>query len=360
MASNKCFGSYTEIYDLSTQVGKSTILAVHTPKTNRPQMYMNGFFRQFKKFKYLGASMNFVPASTLPADPLQLSYEAGEPTIDPRDMVNPILFKHWHGESLGDWLDSVLDGQVNLSGTSLDRSEMSDDVFGKNYEQLYYQCLTDKTFKKAGVQSGFRMDGLYPLAYALGSSKQSIGTLSDTMLTDPFTESGIGDAWGVKKLGSGTGSYAEITPGVNYTAKANTDGQVVWSLGSGFHMFTYKRAPLGWMETLQNSVYATGTDLNKVGTATTDAIQTTKWATLPKLNMALIMLPPAYKQEMYFRVVIKHRFAFAGFRSTANIMASADIQPNDFNPWQGETTAPQPASLELLNASAVLTTDGVS
>lgn len=356
MATTKAFGSYTEIYDLSTQVGKATILAVHTPKTNRPQMYMEGFFRQFKKFKYLGASMNFVPASTLPADPLQLSYEAGEPTIDPRDMVNPILFKAWHGESLGDWLDSVLEGQVNLSATSIDRSELTDDVFGKNYENLYYQCLTDRTFKKAGVQAGFRMDNLYPLAYALGSSKQSIATLNDADLTDPFTESGIGDAFSIGKFQN----MAVLNPGVNFTAKANSDDTVTWSMGAGTHIFTYRRVPLGSMETLQNSVYPRSTDVSATGTATTSAIQTTKWATLPKLNMALIMLPPAYKQEMYFRVVIKHNFMFSGFRSTANIMASADIAPNDFNPWQGETTAPQVASLDIMNGQAVLTTDGVS
>ena len=49
-----------------------------------------------------------VPAATLPADPLQVSYEAGEPTIDPRDMLNPILHKPYHGEALKtDWMRSA-------------------------------------------------------------------------------------------------------------------------------------------------------------------------------------------------------------------------------------------------------------
>lgn len=92
--------SISEMYDLSTTVNQGTVLKIHTPIGNNVKRHLLGFFLQYKKFRYIGAKVTLVPASTLPADPLQLSYEAGEPTIDPRDMVNPILWRHYHGEAM--------------------------------------------------------------------------------------------------------------------------------------------------------------------------------------------------------------------------------------------------------------------
>lgn len=41
--------------------------------------------------------------------------------------------------------------------------------------------------------------------------------------------------------------------------------------------------------------------------------------TIPKFYMGMIMLPPAYKTEQYFRLQINHNFAFKGFRGISMI-----------------------------------------
>ncbi len=114
MATNYAKASYSEIYDFGTKSGQCTIMGIHTPSVeagvvNRatPYQMLSGFFKQFRKFKYSGCKVTLVPAAQLPADPLQVSFEAGQPTIDPRDLLNPILFHGCHGESLAQALNSI-------------------------------------------------------------------------------------------------------------------------------------------------------------------------------------------------------------------------------------------------------------
>ena len=78
---------------------------VFIPPGNTPVRRLSGFFSQFRKFRYKGCSVQVVPAATLPADPLQVGFEAGENQIDMRDMLNPILFHGTHGESLPDCME---------------------------------------------------------------------------------------------------------------------------------------------------------------------------------------------------------------------------------------------------------------
>ena len=93
---------------------------------------------QFRRYKYLGANIALVPAQTLPLDPLQVSYDAGDQLADPRDILNPILHKHYSGERT--LLDLFLDGyftkkirgelgighdaHINPGGQSVDETEI--------------------------------------------------------------------------------------------------------------------------------------------------------------------------------------------------------------------------------------------
>ena len=124
MATNYVRASFQEIYDFNTKPGSATIVGVHTPISTRVHQYLHGFFEQFKKFRYSGCSMVVVPVSQLPVDPLQVSYEAGDPGVDPRDIVNPILHRGMHGESLGNTLETLFN--LNLDKSIFDGVDVVD------------------------------------------------------------------------------------------------------------------------------------------------------------------------------------------------------------------------------------------
>ena len=90
---------YTELYDMSTEVGENVYYKVHTPTGISHIKKLAGFYKQFKEYKYLGASIALVPITTLPKDLLGVGYEAGD-GVDPRDLINPILHKGYKGEHL--------------------------------------------------------------------------------------------------------------------------------------------------------------------------------------------------------------------------------------------------------------------
>lgn len=319
--------SISEIYDLSTKVGQGTVLKIHTPNGNNIKRHLMGYFLQYKKFKYLGAKVTLVPASTLPADPLQLSYEAGEPTIDPRDMVNPILWRHYHGEAMltdslvksyPDSYDYPVPAHSDVLGTSVDSQDYTSGAGDINL--VYPLCLMDPSFKKAGIQAGFTTY-VKPYAYNLVTTAQVLGNRSFT--------SGDSVTWaGSRKdvlLGDGTD---------NVSAEPLNDGKNNFVAGSSPSVFTNKLTPLGWMDTVTKvwnssgttksawpSPWADGTDTGS-GTGGPDVGGSFGLQSfLPNLSMLYVMLPPAYKSLFYFRLVIKHQFAFSGFRSCINVQS---------------------------------------
>lgn len=345
--------SISEIYDLSTTVGQGTVLKIHTPTGNNVKRHLAGFFLQYKRFRYLGAKVTLVPASTLPADPLQLSYEAGEPTIDPRDMVNPILWRHYHGEAmLTDPLAREFPepygepspGTHEVIGTSVDQQDYTSGAGSIN--EIYPMCLMDPSFKKAGVQSGFSTF-IKPYVYKLVTNQQILSNRNF------INDSTLGTVeWQDTKRDFNLGA---IDPGVMGTPVAlnNASFDKYTADRDGVVTFTNKLERLGWMDTVTrvwNSSSSTWTS-SSPGTAgkeefpspsynNTTAIQSgtrgnisggnfALQSYLPNISMLYIMMPPAYKSLFYFRLIIKHYFEFGGFRSCMNVQSfgSASITP---------------------------------
>lgn len=344
MTTQKAFFSYEEVIDLHTESDRVSVIGIHTPTGDTPRKLCPGFFTQFKKYKYLGCKVALVPAATLPADPLSVSYESGEPTIDPRDMLNPILFHGCHGNDLGNILNRIY-SSGSVSGSDLSQilhsdstdlwnlfnnPDQDDTLLGTNLlESLYYRALTDKTWKKANVQRGFRIAGLRPRVYSLATNMYlQNATALGTSNVAPAPFSGE----------FGEGEYIdEWKPFADETANP-------------VRYFTPRTVTLGWLDTRavvgyspddRTAVPDAGLDPTLkaiVGAGTVDV-------TLPKIFMGIIMLPPAYKTEMYFRMVINHYFAFAGFRgvSMSNDMLE---NPNVFD-WNdalssGDSDDPEP------------------
>lgn len=355
--------SISEIYDLSTSVGQGTVLKVHTPTGNNVKRHLLGFFLQYKKFKYIGADVTLVPASTLPADPLQLGYEEGEPTIDPRDMVNPILYKWYHGEAMltdslqrefpepyGSDITPVGGATGGDPGTSVDKQSYWNGVYDSQSDNVYPMCLMDPSFKKAGVQSGFRTS-VKPFVYNLVTNEQYLSNRNPYgMVTDNVP------GWSTSPLktdpnwfsGNGVTPFEDKVE-LSAVGSVNLVNHEAQSVDTAI-LFTNKLQPLGWMDTVTrvwqsqpgpsggSPGVSDGTSLGtfginesishsngSVGIGGSAAMQTF----LPNIPMLYVMMPPAYKTLFYFRLIIKHKFAFKDFRSCFNVQSygSASIVP---------------------------------
>lgn len=374
MATQKVYCSYQEIIDLHTESDNVSVIGLHTPIGDVPKQMFRGFYHQFKKMKYLGASIAMVPAARLPADPLQVSYEAGEPTIDPRDMLNPIMFHGCCGNDMGAILNTMYGSATNwgtgLYGAGADHFNGAD---MRNFpssegtsiiQSLYYKALTDNTWQKAHPQRGFRKNGLRPLVHTLAANTQlmpsSVGasqsqtlagnsgmiapstveyvsgnptqnfnsTLGPTFVTPSGTSSPSGNAGaGISNQSANLRvaprpiGVSGSTSGAPWTPQYSADPTA---------FFTNKKVPLGWIDTYQPSAnileYTSRTTANYGSSVNAMAAaygSTWDIATLPLLYMGMILLPPAYKTEQYFRLVINHRFAFKDFRGIS--MQSSDV-----------------------------------
>lgn len=357
---------YQEVIDLHTESDKVSVVGLHTPNSDTPYHMLRGFWTQFKKFKYNGCSISLVPAAQLPADPLQVSYEAGEPTIDPRDMLNPILFHGCHGDDMGAILNSLYTAdnassfidEIQADSADLNvfpQSVLSGDGGVEVYEALYYKAMTDRTWLKAHPQRGFRKSGLHPMIYSLASTVQY-------GLVDKVT-GGVPDAT-TNNLVDGSKTIANHGTMGSWAASPNTvqnlgeygrptvdvtNNKFVLAPSHTANSFLTPRLQrLGWMDTRQITgvnPYDPDDTLEAsaeagagfaLGTLYQQANRAVNPVLVPKIYMGMIMLPPAYKTEQYFRLIINHSFSFAKFRGASMDYTNAGIirkAPNvfDFN-----------------------------
>lgn len=340
MATNFATASYQEVVDLHTESKTVSVIGIHTPNTSTPVKMLGGFWKQFRKVKYLGCSISLVPAARLPADPLQVSIGAGEPTIDPRDMLNPIMFHGCHGDDMGAILDTLYSGES--SGTSDVVRKQSDsavlDVFSENQvgndyvDALYYRSLTDRTWAKAHPQVGFRKSGLRPLVHQIVANRpfsqfspdERSGVVGPVVLED-------GTAKSAGQIGINVGNGAPTVsalPGLPDTVEPEGPTfEIGQGGGTGYAFATSGLRPLGWQDT-QTSVMTAAAYVSQdlTGNAEQDAAKIADtWTkvvvpnTIPKFYMGMILLPPAYKTEQWFRLQINHTFAFKGFRGISMI-----------------------------------------
>jgi len=329
MTTQRAIFSYEEVIDLHTEADTVSVIGIHTPTGDTARKLCPGFFQQFKKYKYLGCSVALVPAATLPADPLSVSYEAGEPTIDPRDMLNPIMFHGCHGNDIGNILNRLYSSGLADSSdlTQILHSDSTDFMSMYNgmddgtpvlqiLESLYYRALTDKTWKKANIQRGFRKSGLRPRIYSLATNMQLMGQ----------TSLGTQRAPGV------------IEGTVDLTDPFNPNMDLEDPVVNPVRYFTPRTVPLGWLDTRQVVPYvAEGTvedvTFDELNNTITDLVKgKTVWNELPLIYMGIILMPPAYKTEQYFRMVINHHFAFAGFRGISMSNDMIEMPPN-YEDW---------------------------
>nr|QCC72692.1 capsid protein [Cressdnaviricota sp.]QCC72740.1 capsid protein [Cressdnaviricota sp.] len=360
MATNFVTAKYQEIYDLGTQAGKTTILGIHTPDDGNVYNMLSGFFDQFRKYKYKGCNVSMVPAAQLPADPLQVSFEAGELTCDPRDLLNPILFHGCHGEELNEILDNLYYKGSNPMGSV--HEGVTDTALA---ESSYYAALSDPSFRKYGIQSGAKVS-LKPMVHPVALTNPMVPSDSAWSYAYDYQKP---DGQTVVRTGSYNG---------NDVGEIQDDGDIQYPsmflplklTGTGFpvvtapltqqnNMFTNGLRPLGWLPTWQF--------VPAVDTATTEQTNNIsrfdiRTSRLPRLYMGFFILPPSYTQEMYFRLIITHYFEFKDF-STA--LTRHSIPTGNPDRYVYHETIPEPTvsgqatSLSVVDGSISQTSEGV-
>lgn len=307
MATRKVRASYQEIIDMHTEADHVTAVGIHTPTGDFPHKMFKGYFEQYKKYKYLGCSIKFIPLARLPVDPLQVGFESGE-QMNPVDLANPILFHGCHGDDLGVILnslygndDGISDSLVGLDGGMNYPLDVQGAYLRGFMERLYYKALTDKSWKKAHIQRGFQKSGLRPLVYSLATNRQIMPSLAlgedvKTLDSDEFGD----PVWEIEHQGD-----------VHRLPVENR-----------MQLFTPRLTRLGWMDT--RNVITTPTLIDPISDVDDEPGAILKalnsemnYAQLPKLFMGCILLPPSTSPngfKQYFRVIINHYFAFAQFR----------------------------------------------
>lgn len=382
MATNYATATYTEIVDMQTINGKTTVIGIHTPQGERIRTYLRGFFDQFRFWKYDGiSSMVGVNAAQLPVDPLGLTgVQQTTDLMDPRDTLNPILFHGCHGESLNQILNTIYTSRervLSSSGISenglisdLDNSNVSDSLLGMDIENFneysaYYSCLTDKTWKKFGIQSGVKLRNLHPRVWKLARNSPLVpyegdifganaGQYRDTTAAAPSVPYSAND------LAVTAAQRVDIPTTVSSNVEDyGSNDEVPFQIQRYDQMLTNGTTRLGWLPT-----------------ATTTLSGTIAPTSLPKLYMGILVLPPSYNVEQFLRFRITHHVSFRGFTTSLGNMAndpSSDTpipagRPAYFN-WIDYTTSSKKSessspisygeTMDIIGGDSKLISDGV-
>lgn len=350
MATNFAKASYDEIYDFGTVAGKTTVIGIHTPSLSSggtavgPRQMLSGFFTQFRKFRYAGCRVTLVPAAQLPADPLQVSFEAGAVTIDPRDLLNPILFHGCHGENLNIALNRIMSDsatQGENGGFSVVEGDTKTALIGNEY----YSALTDRSWRKFSVQSPAQLPPMHPMVWNAGTVAPMIGQYGEMSSFD-LLNTISNQLKGAGQEGLDAGFIHDgmlFNPGMQWASKQD--------VGIAYRTQRFMSTglvPLGWLPTSEEGDIQSASPTGQP--VPVDPV-------LPKLFMGVLLFPPSYTQELYFRMTITHYFQFKDFQG---VSLGSGI-PSDTYSENLPTTGTRSLSIESLdeNDTIRLTASGV-
>lgn len=295
MVNNVLHATYAETYDLNTAVNELSLLAIHTPQAPQLKKMFKGLFENFRKVKILGCNFKMVCASQQSLDPSQMGLEAGQ--VDPRDVLNPILFKACTGDSLNVLLDriySTANWQANVGDGSLGQ------VIATDGDALaaYYELLADESFRKAHPQAGLTITGLRPFVHKV-------------VTTQPFKWSGVGSQdKGVPRIEDKGGSavandvYGFGGPAASELSTIGPNPPTVF-LSNGVTEFpSFPTTVARTVDSIEGG--STGDIVSNNGYWLINEI--------PRVYMGVLVLPPAILQRLFFRLTIVWHLSFSDFR----------------------------------------------
>lgn len=300
MATNYATAKYQEIYDVNTVSNEVSIIGIHTPTGSKPRQMLSGFFTQFRKYKYKGASVVGTPAQRLGLQMTDISVEAGSSGVNPKDVFNPALVRGCHGDNLNNALNSIYKGSFQEEGSSLGMDQHGTTVVpagGLTWEQMYYRMLQDPSFKKFNLSSGIKLSGLHPMIYNVATDHQILPSENNANIGKLLFGSTEDGEMGFNDNTSGVISDGTAGDGVRITPR----------------FMTNRLTSLGWLDTRQ--VYNSFTGDKQPG-----------FTVLPKVFMACIILPPALSETVVtsMRFVVTHYFEFKEFNTSLTLEGASE------------------------------------
>lgn len=303
----------SETYDLSTKVNKMSLVAIHTPKKEIIQRLYPGLCMNYKYCHIDGIDVALASASVLPASPDQLGLDVDD--IAPQDMFNPILYKAVSNDSF-----STLEARIQMiargatdpavltSGQMADIAK--DDVTGQTDDfGVYYSLLsTPDGFKTAHPQRGLAMRNLVPLVfekyYNIGENANAIQNVGS-----------------VPALGAGSGTSG--------SRPITVQNATVYEMRGRPHRMprfntTYITVPVG----SDVNTAASGSGTRDSGMVDAPLNTQVNMATILPVMCGVILLPPAKRTLMFYRLHVRVRISFSEVRPITDVasfsgMASA-------------------------------------
>lgn len=320
----------SETYDLSTQLNKMGLLAIHTPDLKLFAKHWGGAMMNHKKFRFIGCDVTMACASMLPADPLQIGVEAGD--LAPQDMFNPILYKAVSNDSYNNLLN-----YLHLKYTSFNGFEVPNGSVGKNsiiadndhdfkenaqtvvdQWDMYYGLLSNTAgWKKAMPQAGLEMRGLYPIVYSMVSN---IGNMSGIYANK--NDSAMVETT-VDSLAQNEETVAESSMGAGVTVAGVFRGPSMRMPSLPTKVLVDDSAnPVTGSVTMRYSepTYPVGGDVN-------DNVLPLGIPYIPPCYVGVIILPPAKLNKLYYRM-----------RVTWTIELTEPESISDVTNWSGLAT----------------------
>lgn len=297
----------SETYDLSTKLGRMTLIGVHTPKKDLIQKMYPGFAMQYKYFRINSVSVKMASVSTLPVSPDQVGADASQ--IAPEDMLNPILYKAVSNNSWST-MQARLAGlgyQIsNPSGMAIppvvgNMAFTEDDSVSDATENselpVYYSLLSGRQgFRIAHPQQGLAMRNLKPIVF---------------------------EKWYTHGVNDGAGIVEEWNGETSQFDKVSIPPREM--LGRAHRMPKINTTYLTAIDTLSNGV---GYRESGMGPKTDKSPMNTQ-CEMPDLEpvmLAMAILPPCVRTKMYYRMVVRCSISFFGKRPITDVTSFAQMQ----------------------------------
>lgn len=298
MVNQVIHGTYTETYDLNTSIGELSMLGIHTPQSTSLKKMFKGFFENYKKYKILGCNFNMVCASQQALDPSQIGLEAGQ--VDPRDVLNPILFKACTGESINALVDQIYNNNLDVDVAAQGERSVSQVLSSASWRDAYYALLADDSWRKSHPQKGLTVMGLKPMVHKVVTTQPFKWVGASAPEDSPFSAPyfmGSSDSETVSSA-RGMGGPRAGSPGTSATTQANPTVFVSNGL-----------TDMPWLETavgMQGTITNGSESQSKYGNYIINSV--------PRVYMGAIVLPPAILQRLFFRLQITWHVLFKDFR----------------------------------------------
>lgn len=299
MVKNVIHATYTETYDLNTIREELSLLAIHTPQAHSLKRMFKGFFEQYTKFKVLGCNFRMVCATRQELTPDLVSVGGA---LDPRDVLNPILFKACTGEGMNALLDQIYNHGEAYKPLGYDSGSVGqhlDSTSGAT--DAYYSLLADDSFRREHPQKGITVMGLKPYVHKVVTTqpfKFSVAPPTNGGTAKPYI---AGDGT-VSGFGAQSGSKGDANDPVNASV----------FVSNGI-------TEMPWLDTSYTSVH---TYTNSSGSTSESAKAVSLIANVPRVYMGCLVLPPSLgtTSNLFFRLQIVWHIAFKDFRPSQDLL----------------------------------------